>query len=161
MKRLLWQGTLAAVIAGSAAFVCARFVSSGFIYLFRTDIATGIRLAVGFILVFHLVNLFWMGMVSTFFWHRVRPRPPRFLPQVLLILVLHLAFPFLWSFAQGTTQNHFTEMATAYILTSTLVSLWPLQLSIEFGLKWWPKRRYRHFFGLANDYEYEAKDESK
>ena len=153
---LFCKGIASAVGAGVAAFVCAGFAATGLTQLFQMDATDGALFSIAFILIFHLVNLVWMGLVCTYFWHRINPAPPR-LPATLLMLILYYGFPFLWSLVQGDTDTGklFIETTFAYLLVGTLVSLWPLQLSIGFGLKWWPKRRYRHFFGLSNPWERE------
>ncbi len=157
IKLLFWKGTFSAIIAGILALVVADWVASLLTQLFAMDRTDSALFKIVFILIFHLANFFWMGMTAAFFWHRIRLQTER-LVKLLLILVPYYSFPFIWMAAHRQRVDFLAGVP--FVLVATLLSLWLLDASIRFGLKWWPKRRYRHFFGLTNDYESDEETKS-
>ncbi len=82
-----------------------------------------------------------LGMICAYFWHGVADMATQqqWGLQVLLVIFILPVFGF----------------ACAYPFV-----VWPFFRAIEFGNDWWPKRRHRQFFGLANDWERDEDERS-
>ncbi len=167
---LFWQGTASAVGAGLLAFGCAKYALARFgglliIQMSGTNAKLASTIIISFALLFYLANIVWMGLAGSFFWHRMTARPRRY-KQLLWVLIPYYSFSFVWfereSGSVSANYGVFGLLAAAlfYATIATLFSCWPLDRSIQFGSKWWPKRRYRHFFGLTNDYERDEETKS-
>ena len=93
-----------------------------------------------------LILAYLMGLMCAFFWHQLQlSEAPIGWSVIVLIFAISPTLV-----AGGL--DVFLVVCILFFL-----GIFPIRRGLEVGMKWWPQRRYRQFFGLANDYERDDK----
>ena len=89
-----------------------------------------------------LTLAYLMGLMCAFFWHQLQLSEA---PIGWLVIVLILAI------SPALVAGDIDVFPVIFILF--FLGIFPMRRGLEIGMKWWPKRRWRHLFGLTNDWE--------
>ena len=149
-KSRFWAGALSTLLLGWLAFgftiwlsgeILQRDPSPGSDYMYLPNIWFALAILLLWLSALASIS-FVCGAFCAFFWRDIADKntydssgfwlfPLILLPSMLLCgLGIIAFFPCLPLYYKGT----------------------------DFGNKWWPQKRYRHFFGLSNDWERDSED---
>ena len=140
---LIWAGAVAGLLAGWSCIALALWFFA-MIPRFHGAHSFIVLLLAGLFLVLpaFLMAGFAVGMSCAFFWHSIVTKEQLESWRIGVLIVLFL--PLFWlGFVYG--------LAATCLLAPLVIK--KFNSGIAIGMDWWPKRRWRHWFGLANDWE--------
>lgn len=140
-----WAGALSALASSWLAFALIFWVAATLFNAFDW----GWLIAAPLVLFSFFGTFFAAGVLCAFFWSPIADEQtclnwgawvvlmvlsPLLLIHLLALLLLILLYP---------------------------LTVVPFHVGAEFGAHWWKQRRWRHFLGLANDYERDTSREQR
>ena len=144
---LIWAGAMGGLLLGWSSIALALWLCRAIVQIFGSPInSLFLLLLVGLLLFLPALPIigFAVGMTCTFFWQSIITKEQLEAWRLRVLVVLFL--PLLWlGFLNGI----------AAICLTAPITVKQFNRGIEVGMNWWPKRRWRHLFGLANDWERE------
>ena len=143
---LIWTGGLSGLLTGWSSVALALWFCS---WILRFDGSFLLVPLVGLLVLLPAFPIggFAMGMACAFFWHSVAAQEQRDEWRLGVLMVFFL--PLFWLGIVG-------GIAAICLLAPLTVK--QFHRGLETGLTWWPRRRWRHFVGLANEWEREENE---